>query len=55
MFFGFVSKERGEIFNSSKQDFFLIFILRQSEQLCVNELPDWITFNSQVFLLIIVK
>ena len=27
---------------------FLGFILRQSEQLCVNELPDWITFNAQV-------
>ena len=37
-FFGFVSEGRGEVFNSSKQ----------SEQLCVNELPDWITFNAQV-------
>ena len=52
--FCFVSKGRGEIFNSSKQDF-LVFILWQSEQLCANELPNWITLNSKLFLLIIIK
>lgn len=50
----FVSKERGEIFNSSEQEF-LLFILGPSEWLFANVLPNWITLKSKSFLLIVIK